>query len=111
MSKNLITSLRQDLEDKAHVRTEVFETINMRPGSKIAAMIELLAELRGVPVFSMLTDALSEKLAQHAASDLRHAPAILDAATAYIATHGDPSEHSALGLLLVHSILNIEPIT
>lgn len=111
MSKNLVTSLRQDLEDKAPVRKEIYETINILPGSKIAAMITLLAELRGVPVSSMLTKALSEKLAQHAASDLGYAPAILDAATAFIATHGDPSVHSALGLLLVRGILNIEPIT
>ena len=111
MSKNLVTSLRQDLEDKAPVRTEIYETINIRPGSKIAAMIELLAELRGVPVSSMLTEALSEKLAQYAASDLEHAQAILDAATAFIATHGDPSVHSALGLLLAQGVLRIEPTT
>lgn len=112
MSNNPITSLRQDLEHKASTRRiETYEMINIRPGSKITAMIELLADFRGVAVSSMLTDALSEKLAQHAASDLGHAPAILDAATAYIAMHGEPSEHSALGLLLARGVLKIEPTT
>lgn len=109
MSKNPIARLRQDLEETASTRrAETYEMINVRPGSKIAAMIELLAELRGVPISSMLTDDLSERLAIHAASDKRYAPAILDAAQAFIAEHGAPSPDSALGHLVARGLLKIE---
>lgn len=109
MSKNPIARLRQDLEDKASTRrAETYEMINIRPGSKIAAMIELLAELRGVPVSSMLTDDLSERLAQHAASDLGNASIVLDAATAYIREYGEPSQDSAFGRLVARNVLTVE---
>lgn len=112
MNRNPIARLRQEIEDRASAKgADTYDMMNVRPGSKISAMIELLAELRGVPVSTMLTDELSEKLAQHAASDLGHAPAILDAATAYIAMHGEPSEDSALGRLLDRGVLKIEPST
>jgi hypothetical protein len=109
MSKNPIARLRQELEETASMRrAETYDTINIRPGSKIAAMIELLAELRGVPVSSMLTDDLSERLAQHAASDHRHAQTILDAAVSFIGENGEPSSSSAFGHLISQGLLKIE---
>ena len=109
MSKNPITRLLQDLEDSASTRrAETYEMINVRPGSKVSAMIELLAELRGVPVSSMLTDDLSERLAKYAASDHRYANAILDAAESFIAEHGEPSSDSAFGHLVAQGLLKIE---
>lgn len=109
MSRNTISRLRQDIEEKASARrTETYETINIRPGAKITAMIELLAELRGVPLSSMLTDDLSEKLAQYAASDPRHAPIILDVAEAFLTKHGQPSHDSALGQLVAQGLLDIK---
>ena len=109
MSRNPIARLRQDLEETVSTRrAETYDMINVRPGSKIAAMIELLAELRGVPVSSLLTDDLSERLAVYALSDRRHAPAILDAAEAFITEHGAPSPDSALGRLVAQGLLEVE---
>ena len=109
MSKNPISRLLQDLEDKASTRrAETYEMINVRPGSKISAMIELLAELRGVPVSSMLTDGLSERLALHAASDPQYVHAILDAAESFMTEHGEPSSESAFGHLVAQGLLKIE---
>jgi hypothetical protein len=109
MSKNPIARLRQDLEETVSTRrAETYDMINVRPGSKIAAMIELLAELRGVPVSSMLTDDLSERLASYAASDRRHASVVLDAAEAFVAEHGTPSPDSALGRLVAQGLLKVE---
>lgn len=109
MTSDPIASLLESATSAAKTRrAETYEMINARPGAKVAAMIELLASLRGVPVSTMLTDALSERLAKHAASDRTHAPAILDAAEQYVAEHGAPSEESALGRLVADGLLNIE---
>lgn len=109
MTSDPIASLLESATAKAETRrAETYEMINARPGAKVAAMIELLASLRGVPVSTMLTDALSERLAKHAAADRTYATAILDAAERYVAEHGAPSEESALGRLISDGLLRIE---
>ncbi len=109
MTRDPIASLLESATAKAATRrAETYEMVNARPGAKVAAMIELLASLRSVPVSTMLTDALSERLALHAASDRAYAPAILDAAEQYMAEHGAPSEESALGQLADQGLLHIQ---
>lgn len=109
MSSNPFARLRLDLEKATSARrAETYDMINIRPGTKIAAMVEVLAELRGIPVASMLTEELSERLALYAASDHRHTSAILDAAEAFIAEHGTPSPESALGRLMKQGLLKVE---
>lgn len=109
MTSDPIASLLESATAAAKTRrAETYDMINARPGAKVAAMIELLASLREVPVSTMLTDALSDRLAKHAASDRTHIPAILDAAEKYVAEHGAPSEESAFGRLVANGILNIE---
>lgn len=109
MSRAPITSLREDMNTKAAGRrAETYDVVNLRPGAKVAAMMELLAELRGVPVSTMLTDALSDRLSKHAASDPAHAAAILNAAEGFVSEHGVPSEDSALGKLAASGLLTVE---
>jgi len=109
MTENTFTRLRQSLAETASSRrAESYEMVNARPGAKIAAMIELLAELRSVPISSMLTDDISEQLATYAASDARHAPAVLNAVEAFMTEHGEPSPESALGRLISRGLLQIE---
>src|SRR6056297_3141842 len=109
MTSDPIASLLESATAAAKTRrAETYEMINARPGAKVAAMIEVLASLRGVPVSTMLTDALSDRLAKHAASDRTHTSAILDGAEQYVTEYGTPSEESALGRLVASGILSIE---
>lgn len=109
MSQGPIARLPRDLtEDSAAKRTEIYATINIRPGEKVAAMLELLAELRRVPVATQVTVALSARLADYAVSDPNHAKAVLDAVEARLEQGHQPSAGSALGILLERGVLNIE---
>lgn len=109
MTRDPIASLLESATEKAATRrADTYEMINVRPGAKVAAMIELLATLNNKPVSTLLTDALSERLAQHAASDRAHATAILDAAEQYLSEHAAPSEESALGRLVSAGLLQVD---
>ncbi len=109
MTKKPITRLRDDLMEAASSRrADSYEMINIRPGSKIAAMIELLAELRGVPIASMLTDSLSDQLAAYAAADRGRLSVVLDVTADLLAEDEHPSEQCAVGRLKDQGILKIE---
>lgn len=109
MTKKPITRLRDDLMEAASSRrADSYEMINIRPGSKIAAMIELLAELRGVPIASMLTDSLSDQLAAYAAADRGRLSVVLDVTADLLAEDEHPSEQCAIGRLMDQGVLKIE---
>ena len=109
MTQGPIARLTRDLsEASAAKRAETYATINVRPGEKVSAMLELLAELRRAPVATLVTEALSARLADYAVSDPSQAKAILDAVEACLAQDRHPSPGSALGILHEKGSLKIE---
>ena len=81
MSNGILSKLISEIgEAKAEARAESYTMVNVRPGEKVASMLDILSKLSGKSPSALVADEVSRRLAQFAASSMRNADAILDAA-------------------------------
>lgn len=78
--------------------------VNVRPGPKLAAMIDLLCEINGKTPSALLSKLLSDELAEYAAMSKANAEAIKTAALQSIAENISITD-GALGILYEKGIL------
>jgi hypothetical protein len=87
------------VEAQSEKKAEGFTVVNVRPGEKVSAMLDVIAHLYQKSPSALIADALSRKLAEHARSSLGHADAILEAAAQVVSRQGVLNANSALGIL------------
>ncbi len=81
MSNGILSKLISEIgEAKAEARAESYTMVNVRPGEKVASMLDILSKLSGKSPSALVADEVSSRLAQFAASSMSNADAILDAA-------------------------------
>lgn len=89
-------------------KSEGFTMVNVRPGEKVSAMLDVLARLYQKSPSAVIADALSRKIAAHAASSQMYADAILDAAGQVLLEREFLHEESALGILKEDGLIKVE---
>ena len=109
MNKSIIfNALSSILEDEDDKRAENFTMINVRPGEKVSAMLDILTFLSKKTPSTLIAEALSTQLAEYACSSVSHADAVLDAVEQVLAAQGTANPESAIGLLEKVGFLRIE---
>lgn len=89
MSDGFFSRLLEDGRRKeAEAKSEEYAMVNVRPGEKVAAMLDLMSQLRGKSPSAIMADELSNELAAYAVEDSKHGPAILEAAALAIEQDG-----------------------
>lgn len=80
MSRGILSKMIEEIgETQAEIRAEDYTMVNVRPGEKVASMLDLVAALSGKTPSAVVAEELSSRLAAYAASSATHAGAILDA--------------------------------
>ncbi|MGH7019452.1 MAG: hypothetical protein ACREEY_06220 [Brevundimonas sp.] len=81
MSQGILSKLIKEIgEADDESRAENYAMVNVRPGDKVASMLEIVSKLSGRSPSSLVTDQISLRLARYAASSSENADVILDAA-------------------------------
>lgn len=111
MTNGILSKLINEIgEAQADARAESYSMVNVRPGDKVAAMLYLLSKLAGKSPSALITDEISRRLADYAASATINADAIMDAAEHALERENAYGfqEGSALDYLQKAGILEIE---
>lgn len=111
MTNGILSKLISEIgEAQADARAESYSMVNVRPGDKVAAMLDLLSKLAGKSPSALITDEISRRLADYAASATINADAIMDAAEHALERENAYGfqEGSALDYLQKAGILEIE---
>jgi glutaredoxin 2 len=95
------------VEAQSEKKHDGYTMINVRPGEKISAMLDVIAYLNQKSPSGIIADALSQKIADHAASSALYADAILEAATKIVSDGGHFQKQSALGILENKKLIRI----
>lgn len=111
MTNGILSKLINEIgEANAEARAESYTMVNVRPGDKVSAMLDLLTRLSGKSPSALVADEISHRLASLAASSEENAEAILNAVEK--ALEQEPllgfQENSALDLLQKGGILEVE---
>lgn len=81
MTNGILSKLINEIgEAQADVRAESYSMVNVRPGDKVAVMLDLLSKLAGKSPSALVTDEISRRLADYAASSTSNVDAIMNAA-------------------------------
>ncbi len=111
MTSGILSKLIEEIGDtQAEVRAESYTMVNVRPGEKVGALLELLSELSKKNPSALVTDALSSRLAVYATSCTDNADAILNAAESALKQDGVYGfQHgSALDILEKAGVIEVE---
>ena len=111
MTNGILSKMINEIgEAQADARAESYSMVNVRPGDKVAAMLDLLSKLAGKSPSALITDEISRRLADYAASATINADAIMDAAEHALERENAYGfqEGSALDYLQKAGILEIE---
>lgn len=105
MNSGIFSRLIEDnLRSEKEARTENYVMVNVRPGEKVGALLDLMSRLTGKTTSALMADKISEEIADYAASSIAHETAILDAAVKAIEQDGFWLE-GALALLQERGII------
>lgn len=96
------------VEAQSEKKYEGFNMVNVRPGEKVSSMLDVISHLYQKSPSVVIADALSRKIAAHAASSQAYADAILDAAEQVVSEHGVLYKESALGILEEQGLLKVK---
>lgn len=109
MSSGILSkAISNIVEAQTDKKSDEFVMVNVRPGEKISAMLDVISYLYGKSPSIVIADALSHKIATFATTSQDHSDAILEATAQAISEHGHPNSDSALGLLEKHGWLKIK---
>lgn len=101
----LVSSLDQTVSE---ARAENYAMINVRPGEKVSAMLDVLSGVMGSTPSALLTDALSERLAEYAVSSEKNVDAVLSAVEKTLTDIGHVQDNCALGKLMADGVIEID---
>lgn len=108
MSNGILSRLVEDGKRSTNeARSESYVMINVRPGEKVGALLDLMARLTGKTPSVLMADKLSEALADLAQSSANYAPAILEAATQALKDNRHMSD-GALSILVKKGVLEFD---
>jgi hypothetical protein len=111
MTNGILSKLINEIGERhAEARAENYTMVNVRPGEKVAVMLDILSKLSGKTPSALVTDEISLRLAQYAASSPDNAEAILDAAEKTLMQDGSYGfqEGSAFDFLKKEGLVEIE---
>ena len=111
MSKGVLSTIIDGIGGAdAEQRAESYAMVNVRPGEKVAVMLDLLAKLSGKSPSALVTDEMSRRLALYAAASTANTEAILGAAENVLEQGGGYGfqEGSALARLQSEGIVAIK---
>lgn len=109
MSRGIISKVIEEIgEAQAEVRAEEYTMVNVRPGEKVAAMLDLVAALSGKTASAVVAEELSSRLAAYAVSSSSHADAIMDAAQGVLEQDQMLQYGSALDILQKANVIEVE---
>lgn len=115
MSNGILSKLINEIgEANAEARSESYTMVNVRPGEKVSAMLDLLAKLSGKSPSALVSDELSKRLAKRVASNPAYADTILKAVEMSLAERESSGfqENSALDYLQKQGVIEVkDPIT
>ena len=81
MTSGILSKLINEIgEAHAEARAESYAMVNVRPGEKVAVMLDILSKLSGKSPSALVADEISRRLADYAASSSANAEALLEAA-------------------------------
>lgn len=111
MTKGVLSTIIDGIGGaEAEQRAESYVMVNVRPGEKVAVMLDLLSKLTGQSPSALVTDQLSRRLAVYAAASTANTEAILSAAENVLEQGGGYGfqEGSALARLQSEGIVTIK---
>ncbi|MCR6499074.1 hypothetical protein MUO32_08530 [Shinella sp. CPCC 101442] len=109
MSRGILSKVIEDIgEAQAEIRAEDYTMVNVRPGEKVAVMLELIAVLSGKTASAVVAEELSSRLAAYAASSVAHVDAIMDATERALKQSQMLQPGSALAILQKGGVLEVE---
>lgn len=111
MSNGILSKLISEIGDaNAEARSESYTMVNVRPGEKVSAMLDLLAKLSGKSPSALVSDELSRRLAILATSNPAYTGAILSAVEKSLDESGSYGfqDGSALDYLEKAKIIEVE---
>lgn len=109
MSLGIISKVIEDIADaQTDALSHEYTMVNVRPGEKVSAMLDLVAALSGKSASALVAQVLSVRLAEYAASCVTYKDAILDAAQAALTLSGMFQPGCALSLLEQADVINVE---
>lgn len=111
MSNGILSKLISEIgEANAEARSEKYTMVNVRPGEKVSAMLDLLAKLSGKSPSALISDELSRRLAILATSNPAYMGAILSAVEKSLDESGsyEFQDGSALDYIEKAKIIEIE---
>lgn len=111
MTKGVLSTIIDGIgEAEAEKRAESFVMVNVRPGEKVAVMLDLLSKLTGQSPSALVTDEMSRRLALYASASSANTEAILSAAESVLEQGGGLGfqEGSALARLQSEGIVAIK---
>lgn len=109
MSRGIISKVIEGIgEAQAEVRAEEYTMVNVRPGEKVAAMLDLVAALSGKTASAVVAEELSSRLAAYAVSSGDHADAIMDAAQEVLERDQMLQSGCALEILQKADVIEVE---
>jgi hypothetical protein len=104
MSKGVLTTIIDGIGGAdAEQRAESYAMVNVRPGEKVAVMLDLLAKLSGKSPSALVTDEISRRLALYAAASTANTEAILSAAENVLKQGGGYGFQEGSALARLHS--------
>lgn len=107
MTEGILSRLiEEDLRKETEARSEEYMMVNVRPGEKVGALLELMSRMTGKTPSVLMAERLSEELAEHAQSSAAYGPAIFEAAAKALEQDGFWFE-GALALLSERGVIGV----
>ena len=78
MNKSFVNAVIEEIKSQPEVKNDYYETISVRPGLKIASMIEVFQKLSNKKISSMFTDGITSELYKYCLSDIHNVFVIKD---------------------------------
>lgn len=109
MSRGIISKVIEEIgEAQSEALAAEYAMINVRPGEKVSAMLDLVADLSGKSASAVVAEVLSSRLAEYATSSIDHIDAIMDAAEETLKQDGRFQTGCALDNLEKAGVLKVE---
>ena len=109
MSRGILSKVIEEIgETQAEIRAEDYTMVNVRPGEKVASMLDLVSALAGKTPSAVVAEELSSRLAAYAVSSATHAGAILDAAEEALKQNQMLQPGCALDILQKADVIEVE---
>lgn len=109
MSIGILSNVIQAIgEAQIEARAEQHIMVNVRPGEKVSAMLDLVAELSGKSATGLVSEVLSFRLQAYAASALEYTGPIMDSAEQVLKQDGMFQPGCALDLLAKANVISVK---